>query len=124
MFFSLPQFSPYGVVEKNPALKNSRFMRAILAMEISLGHSASHSRSFEQLPKHSASIFRTMAIAPRAASGRPWGKRANWDIFAPTKSMAGALGQAATHAPHPIQAAASMALSAISWGTGMELAGG
>jgi len=104
----------YLVTEKNPALKNSRFIRAILAMEISLGHSASHSLSLEQLPKHSASILRTMARARRAASGRPWGNSASWEIFAPTNSMADALGQAATHAPQPIQAAASMAFSAIS----------
>jgi len=46
------------------------------------------------------------------------------DIFAPVKSMAEALGQAATQAPQPIQAAASMASSVSSADTGMELASG
>jgi len=64
----------YLTAEKNPALKNSLFIRAILAMEISLGHSASHPLSLEQLPKRSSSILRTMASARLAASGRPWGK--------------------------------------------------
>ena len=61
----------YLVAEKNPALKNSRFIRAMLEMEISLGHSASHSLSLEQFPKQSSSIFRTMARARWAASGLP-----------------------------------------------------
>jgi hypothetical protein len=43
----------------------------MLMIEISLGHSASHSLSFEQLPKPSRSISRTMADARRAASGFP-----------------------------------------------------
>jgi hypothetical protein len=38
--------------------------------------------------------------------------------------MADALGQAATQAPQPMHWAASMASSALSWGTGMALASG
>ena len=94
----------------------------MLTMEISLGHSASHSRSLEQLPKHSWSIFLTMERARLAASGRPWGSNARWLTLAETKSMADALGQAATQAPQPMHAAASMALSAFSWGINMALA--
>src|SRR5512143_3934606 len=94
----------------------------MLTMEISLGQVFSHSRWLEQLPNPQASIARIMPMARRAASGRPWGSRANWDTFALRKSMAEALGQAATQAPQPMQAAASMARSARSAGTGRELA--
>ena len=44
--------------------------------------------------------------------------------MAPVKSMAEAFGQAATQAPQPMQAAASMASSASGFGTGMALASG
>ena len=44
--------------------------------------------------------------------------------MAATKSMAEALGQAATQAPQPMQAAASMARSAFSLGIGMALPSG
>ena len=44
--------------------------------------------------------------------------------MAATKSEAEALGQAATQAPQPMQAAASMARSAFSLGTGMALPSG
>ena len=44
--------------------------------------------------------------------------------MAPTKSIAAAFGQAATQAPQPMQAAASMASSACSRGTGIALASG
>ena len=94
----------------------------MLTMEISLGHSASHSRSLVQLPKPKASIVFNILIARLAASGRPWGSRARWDILAPVNSMAEALGHEATQAPQPMQAAASMAFSAAAWGTGMALA--
>ena len=45
-------------------------------------------------------------------------------ILAPVNSIAEALGQAATQAPQPMQAAASMAASTVSFGTGTELASG
>ncbi len=44
--------------------------------------------------------------------------------MAETKSMAEALGQAATQAPQPMQAAASMARSALSFEIGMALPSG
>jgi hypothetical protein len=65
------RFRYYMIADPIPALKNSRFIRAMLEMEISLGHSASHSLSLEQLPKQSSSIFRTIARARWAASGLP-----------------------------------------------------
>ena len=40
------------------------------------------------------------------------------------KSMAEAFGQAATHAPQPMHAAASIARSAFSFGIGIALASG
>ena len=61
----------YLTAEISPALINSRFNRAMLAMEISFGHSASHSVSFLQFPKPKISISRTMAKARFAASGFP-----------------------------------------------------
>ena len=65
------RFRYHMMADPIPALKNSRFIRAMLEMEISLGHSASHSLSLEQFPKQSSSIFRTMARARWAASGLP-----------------------------------------------------
>ena len=44
--------------------------------------------------------------------------------MAAVNSMAEALGQAATQAPQPMQAAASKAASATIFGTGMMLASG
>jgi hypothetical protein len=52
-------------------LKNSRFRRAILAMDISLGQSASHSASLVQLQNPSESIFLTIAKARCVTSIRP-----------------------------------------------------
>jgi hypothetical protein len=44
-------------------------------------------------------------------SACPCGNNANWDTFAETYNIADAFLHAATHAPHPIQAAASKASS-------------
>ena len=44
--------------------------------------------------------------------------------FADVNSCAAEFGQAATQAPQPMQAAASIAWSAASFGTGTELASG
>ncbi len=44
------------------ALKYSRFIRAMLVIGISFGHTASHSPSFEQLPNPSASWRSTIAV--------------------------------------------------------------
>ena len=59
------------------ALINSRLRRAMLAMLSFFGQTASQARVFVQLPKPSSSILATIALARFAASGRPWGRRAN-----------------------------------------------
>ena len=69
------------------------------------GHSASQARVLVQLPKPSSSIFMIMALARRAASGRPCGSKANWLTLELTNSMAEPFLQAATQQPQPIQAA-------------------
>ena len=96
----------------------------MLAMEMPLGHSASHSLWLVQLPKPRASMRATMDKARRAASGCPWGSKRQLGDLGAQNSMAEALGQAATQAPQPMQAAASMARSASLLGTGSELASG
>src|SRR5207237_1174205 len=102
----------------------SRVMRAILEIGISFGHTASHSPSFEQLPKPSASACATIAATRRERSGLPCGSMASCEIFALMKRCADAFLQAATHAPHPMQAAESIATSATSFGTGIALPSG
>src|SRR5439155_133605 len=52
------------------------------------------------------------------------GRSPRWDTFAATNSIADALGHAATQAPHPMQAAASIARSASAFGTRSEFASG
>ena len=102
----------------------SRRMRAMLMMEIPFGHAAWHSPWFEQPPNPSRSICSTMPMTRCLRSTWPCGNRANCEIFAPVNSAAEALGHAATQAPQPMQAAASMASSACSFGTRMALASG
>ncbi len=63
-------------------------------------------------PKDSLFIWATIFRARESRSGWPWGSKPRWLIFAPVKRDALALGQAATQAPQPMQAAASMARSA------------
>ena len=67
-----------------------------------------------------ATILRTR----RSRSGWPCGSRPRCETLAAVNSMAEAFGQAATQAPQPMQAAASMAGSASVFGTGMALASG
>ncbi len=99
-------------------------MRAMNSTRMPLGQAASHSPWLVQVPKPSASICATMSRTRSQRSGWPWGSRASCETLAETKSMAEAFGQAATQAPQPMQAAASMARSAFSLGTGMALASG
>src|SRR5262245_45233375 len=106
------------------ALIQSRFMRAMFSTLIRLGQAASHSKWFVQWPKPSASICATILSTRSQRSGWPCGRRASWEILAEVKSDADALGQAATQAPQPMQAAASIARSAFSLGTGRELPSG
>ena len=62
-------------------------------------------------------------FADRAAAGLA-ARTLRCVIFAAVKSMAAAFGQAATHAPQPMHAAASNAVSADSLGTRIALASG
>ena len=89
-----------------------------------LGHTAAHSPILVQPPKPSASCWFSMLTTRARRSGCPWGSSPRWEILAPVNSMAEALGQAATHAPQPMQAAASKAASAFSFWTGTEWASG
>src|SRR2546426_2297179 len=94
------------------------------SIDISLGHAAMHSPWLVHAPNPSASICATMFTTRLERSGWPWGRRPRCDAFAATNSIAEALGQAATHAPHPMHAAASIARSASRLDTGIELASG
>src|SRR5512139_3903035 len=88
---------------------------------ISLGQASVHSPWLVQEPKYS-SIVSTMASDRRYRSGWPWGSELRCQSLAEVNSWAAELGQAATHAPQPMQAAASMAESATSLGIGTSLA--
>ncbi len=66
----------------------------------------------------------TIAVTRLTRSGWPCGSSASWETLAPTNSDADAFLHAATHAPQPMHAAASMAASARSFGTGMALPSG
>ena len=96
------------------ALLYSQFIFLIYSCEISFGHSASQAPVFVQCPNPSSSILSTIAITRLSLSGWPWGKDANCDTLADTNKLADAFLQAATHAPQPIQAAASNAYNASS----------
>ena len=91
---------------------------------ISFGQTASHSPSFEQLPKPRSSMRSTMRETRRVCSTWPCGSTPMWVTLAETKRMAEAFFQAATQAPQPMQAAASIARSAVSRGMRMALASG
>src|SRR2546422_1346781 len=94
------------------------------SIEISLGHAAMHSPWLVQAPNPSASICATMSTTRASRSGWPWGRSPRCDTFAATNSMAEALGHAATQAPQPMQAAASIARSAWRFGTSSVFASG
>ena len=111
-------------VRSSPLMK-SRFIRAITSSVISFGHTASHSPMLVQLPNPSALILRAPCAA--RAHAAPAGLAAaspRCEIFAPVNSAAEAFGHAATQAPQPMQAAASMARSASSLGTRIVLPSG
>ena len=93
-------------------------------MEISFGHTAWHSPSFEHMPKPSASICSTMRTTRRPRSGWPWGSSVRWVILAEVKSAAEAFLHYATQAPQPMHCALSIASSTVSRAMGMALASG
>ncbi len=106
------------------ALRKSAFIRPMTSSGMPLGQAASHSPTLVQWPKPSAWAWATMAMARRGCSALPCGSIPRWVSLAPVKSEAEALGQAATQAPQPMQAAASIDISAAGLGTGMALASG
>ena len=77
-----------------------------------------------QFPKPSSSIAFTIFRTRRSFSGLPCGSMFRWETFAATNSIAEAFLQAATHAPQPIQAAASIARSDSGFGMGIVLPSG
>ena len=94
------------------ALAYSRVMRAMFEIGISFGQTASHSPSFEQLPKPSASIWSTIATTRGVALDlalrqQRRGARSSRSM----KRCADAFLHAATQAPQPMQAAESIASS-------------
>src|ERR1043165_1427573 len=100
----------------------SRFRRAIFSSEIPLGHSASQAPMFVQLPNPSLSCCITIFTARIFLSGSPCGSRARWLTLADRNNIAEVLGQAATHAPQPIQAAAAKDSSALCFSIGIAFA--
>src|SRR5262245_14587826 len=96
----------------------------MLSRVISFGQAASHEPILVQFPNPSSSIFATIFNTRDVSSTFPCGSRLKWEILAATKSMADAFLQAATQAPQPMQAAASKALSASSFGIGIALPSG
>src|SRR5688572_8927210 len=93
------------------------------SIEISFGHASSHSPWFVHEPKND-SIVSTIDWVRLYRSAWPWGSRLRCCSLADVNSWAALLGQAATQAPQPMQAAASMAASLTSFGTRMRLASG
>jgi hypothetical protein len=90
---------------------------------ISFGHAAAHSPWLVHEPKY-VSIVSTIARVRRWRSGWPWGRRLRCASFAAVNSCPAPFGQAATQAPQPMHAAASIARSASAFGTGMRFASG
>src|SRR5210317_688151 len=97
-------------------------MRAMFSKEMPLGHSTSQAPVLVQFPNPSRSIWFTIFNTRSFASGCPCGSNENWLIFADANNIAEEFLHVATQAPQPIQVAASNALSAFSFGTGMAFA--
>src|SRR3954454_16667259 len=93
------------------------------SIEIDLGHAASHSRWFVHEPKYDSIVW-TIAIVRSQRSAWPWGNRLRCSSFADVNSCAAPLGHAATHAPQPMHAAASIAVSDTDFGTRIRLPSG
>src|SRR5213594_1527148 len=88
------------------------------------GQTASHEPVTVQLPNPSLSICSTIANTRRSFSGLPCGRRFRCETFADTNNIALAFLQAATHAPQPMHAAASIARSESCFGTGIAFPSG
>ena len=96
-------------------------MKAMKSSEISFGQASEHSPWLVHEPKNS-SIVSTMDSVLLHRSAWPCGSSPRWPSLADVNSCAAEFGQAATQAPHPMQAAASNAWSAATFGTGIRLA--
>ena len=94
----------------------------MFSKEIPFGHSTSHAPVLEHAPKPSFSACFTIFKTRSLASTCPCGNKAYWETLADTNREAEAFLQAATHAPQPIQVAASKAASAFSFSIGIALA--
>src|SRR4051812_9063599 len=108
----------------NRARTYSRVIRAMLEIGISFGQTASHSPSFEQLPKPSASACAIIFVTRCRRSTRPCGSSASCEIFALMNRCADAFLQAATHAPQAMHAAESIAASLTGFGMRIALPSG
>src|ERR1044072_219298 len=95
-------------------------MMTMFSSEIRLGQAASHSPCRVQLPKNS-SIRSTMCSVRASRSDWPWGRRLRWATLAAVKSWAAPLGQAATQAPQPVQAAGREGAAAPRGGDGVDV---
>src|SRR3954452_11019237 len=93
------------------------------SIEISFGHAASHSPWLVHDPKNCSIVF-TMLVTRSQRSGWPCGSRLRCITFADVNSCAAPLGHAATHAPQPMHAAASIAVSDTDFGTRIRLPSG
>ena len=96
----------------------------MFSSEMPTGHSAAHEPMLVQAPKPSLSIWATMFSTRVLRSTWPWGSSESCDTLADTNSIADAFLHAATHAPQPMQVAASKARSEISFGIGISLPSG
>jgi hypothetical protein len=89
-----------------------------------LGQTVVHSPALVQPPKPASSWASIMSSTRVLRSGWPCGSRPRWATFAAVKSIDEPFGQAATHAPQPMQVAASKAASASAFGIGVAWASG
>ena len=109
----------YQSRSRNKLVNKSKFNFAMTRISIPFGQAEAHSVALLQGPKASSSICNVIALTRSYRSGWPCGKLARWLTLAPVNSIADAFGQLATHAPQPIQAAASNARSAFVLLTGV-----
>src|SRR5260370_35330770 len=97
-------------------------MRAMKLRLISFGHTASHDPVTVQLPKPSLSICATILATRRSFSTLPCGNSPRCETLADTNNIADAFLHAATHAPQPMHAAASIDRSLSTFAIARDLA--
>src|SRR5580765_1277336 len=114
----------YSPRSNQSARTYSRVMRAMFEIGISLGQTASHLPSLEQLPNPSASACSIMLTTRVDRSTSPCGSSARCEILALMNKCADAFLHAATQAPQPMHAAESIARSEISLAIGIAFPSG